>query len=50
MEQFSNALLTVRPAVKINSQQNGVIFAAIFAMNKDVVCRHENRLVSVNYG
>jgi len=45
VEQFSNAVLTVRPAVKINSQQNGMIFAAIFTMNKDVVCRHEIPLV-----
>jgi hypothetical protein len=45
MEEFGNAVLTVRPAVKINSQQNGMIFAAIFAMNKDVVCRHEIPLV-----
>ena len=45
MEQFSNAVLTVRPAVEINSQENGMIFAAIFTMNKDVVCRHEIPLV-----
>jgi len=45
VEQFSNAVLTVWRAVKINSQQNGMIFAAIFAMNKDVVCRHEIPLV-----
>lgn len=48
MEEFGNAVLTVRPAVKINSQQNGMIFAAIFAMNKDVVCRHEIPLVWEN--
>ncbi|HEY7232229.1 MAG TPA: hypothetical protein VH558_17870, partial [Pseudolabrys sp.] len=45
VEQFSNAVLTVGHAVKINSQQNGMIFAAIFAMNKNVVCRHEIPLV-----
>ena len=45
VEQFSKAVLTVRHAVKIDSQQNGMIFAAIFAMNKNVVCRHEIPLV-----
>jgi hypothetical protein len=48
VEQFSKAVLAVRHAVKINSQQNGMIFAAIFAMNENVVCRHEIPLVSDN--
>ena len=45
MEQFSNAVLAVRHGVKINSQQNRMIFAAIFAVNKNVVCRHKIPLV-----
>jgi len=42
VEQFSKAMLTVRHAVKINSQQDGMIFAAVFAMNENVVCRHKS--------
>jgi hypothetical protein len=42
LEQVGNALLVIRSAVKVNSQQNGMILVAILAVNRNIVRRHWN--------
>jgi hypothetical protein len=40
LQYLSNTTLTVWPATKIDSQENEMIFAAVFTVNRNIVCRH----------
>jgi len=40
LQYLSNTTLTAWPATKMDSQENEMIFATIFTMNRNTVCCH----------